>query len=128
MLTALSDRFCINSRGTIYPIIRQIFTYLYAGGFVANDYSGMILTPLNQRMHLRPYITSTDEEKLFTVLEEAPFRTKAMMRLAIRLGLRDVDICNLQFSQIDWNNDRIVLGQEKTGVSLSLPLLEDVGN
>ncbi|HCS75081.1 MAG TPA: integrase [Clostridiales bacterium] len=128
MLTELSDRLCINSRGTIYPIIRQIFTYLYAGGFVANDYSGMILTPLNQRIHLRPYITSTDEEKLFAVLEEAPLRTKAMMRLAIRLGLRDSDICNLQFSQIDWNNDRIVLEQEKTGVTLSLPLLEDVGN
>lgn len=50
------------------------------------------------------------------------------MRLAIRLGLRNGDICILRFSQIDWNNDRIVLEQEKTGITLSLPLLEDVGN
>lgn len=128
MLMTLSYRLCINSRGTIYPIIRQIFTYLYAGGFVANDYSGMILTPLNRSMHLRPYITCSDEEKLFTALEEAPCRTKAMIRLAIRLGLRDSDICNLRFSQIDWNNDRIVLEQKITGITLSLPLLEDVGN
>ena len=55
-------------------------------------------------------------------------RTKAMMRLALRLGLRDIDICNLRFCQIDWENDQIVLEQEKTGVTLCLPLLEDVGN
>ena len=128
MITALSDRLCINSRATIYPIIRQIFSYLYVSRFVANDYSGMILTPLNQRMHLRPYMTAFDEEKLFTVLQETPLRTRAMMRLAVRLGLRDIDICNLRFGQIDWNNDRIVLKQEKTGVTLFLPLLEDVGN
>lgn len=50
------------------------------------------------------------------------------MRVALRLGLRDTDICSLRFSQIDWKNDRIILEQEKTGVTLCLPLLEDVGN
>ena len=50
-------------------------------------------------------------------MEEAPFRTKAMMRL----GLRDIDICCLRFSQIDWKNDQIILEQEKTGVTMCLP-------
>ena len=61
-------------------------------------------------------------------MEEAPLRTKAMMRLGLRLGLRDIDICCLRFSQIDWKNDQIILEQEKTGVTMCLPLLEDVGN
>ena len=61
-------------------------------------------------------------------MEEAPLRTKAMMRLGLRLGLRDIDICCLRFSQIDWKNDQIILEQEKTGVTIYLPLLEDVGN
>lgn len=128
MLVFLSKRLSLNSRGTVFPIIRQILSYLHAAGFVSTDFSGMILTPAYQNMHLRPYITASDEEKLFRVMKEAPIRTKAMMRLALRLGLRDIDICSLRFNQIDWQNDQIVLEQEKTGVALCLPLLEDVGN
>ena len=128
MLVFLSEKLSLNSRGTIFPIIRQILTYFYATGFVPVDYSGMVLTPAYQRMHLRPYIIAEDEEKLYLAMKEAPLRTKGMMRLALRLGLRDVDICNLLFSQIDWKNDQIILEQEKTGVIQHLPLLEDVGN
>ena len=128
MLVILSGKLNLNSRGTVFPIIRQILIYLYATGFVPVDYSGMVLTPAYQRSHLRPYITAEDEEKLYIMMEEAPLRTRAMMRLALRLGLRDNDICNLLFSQIDWKNDQIVLEQEKTGTTLYLPLLEDVGN
>ena len=79
-------------------------------------------------MHLRPYITASDEDKLYQVMENSSLRNKAMMRLSLRLGLRDIDVCNLRFSQIDWINDQIILEQEKTGVTLCLPLLEDVGN
>ena len=128
MLVFLSEKLSLNSRGTVFPIIRQILTYLNVAGFVPTDFSGMVLTPANQSIHLRPYITASDEKKLFNAMEEAPLRNKAMMRLAIRLGLRDIDICNLRFQQIDWQNDQIVLEQEKTGVTLCLPLLEDVGN
>lgn len=128
MLLFLSGKLSLNSRGTVFPIIRQILSYLYVTGFTATDFSGMVLTPAYQSMHLRPYITASDEEKLYQIMEEAPLRTRAMMRLALRLGLRDIDICSLRFSQIDWKNDQIVLEQEKTGVTLCLPLLEDVGN
>ena len=128
MLVFLSGKLNLNSRGTIFPIIRQILSYFHATGFVPVDYSGMVLTPAYQRMHLRPYITAEDEEKLYLAMKEAPLRTRAMMRLALRLGLRDADICNLLFIQIDWRHDQIILEQEKTGVTLYLPLLEDVGN
>lgn len=86
------------------------------------------MTPAYQNMHLKPYITALDEEKLFLIMKEVLLRTKAMMRLAIRLGLRDIDICNLRVSQIGWQSDKIILEQEKTGVKLCLSLLEDVGN
>lgn len=128
MLVFLSGRLSLNSRGTIFPIIRQIFSYLHSAGFVTTDFSGMILTPAHQNMHLRPYITASDEDKLYQVMENSSLRNKAMMRLSLRLGLRDIDVCNLRFSQIDWINDQIILEQEKTGVTLCLPLLEDVGN
>lgn len=128
MLVFLSEKLGINSRGTVFPIVRQILSYLYSAGLAETNYSGMILSPAYQRVHLRPYMTASDEEKLFRVMEDSPLRNKAMMRVALRLGLRDTDICSLRFSQIDWKNDRIILEQEKTGVTLCLPLLEDVGN
>lgn len=128
MLVSLSERLNLNSRGTVFPIVRQIFSYLHVAGFTETDFSGMILTPACQNMHLRPFITAQDEDRLYQMMEKAPLRNKAMMLLALRLGLRDVDICNLRFSQIDWKNDRIILEQEKTGITLCLPLLEDVGN
>ena len=128
MLVFLSEKLSLNSRGTVFPIIRQILSYLYVAGRTARDLSGMVLTPAYQNLHIRPYLTAPAEEELYRVLEGAPLRDRAMMRLALRLGLRDTDICSLRFSQIDWKNDQIVLEQEKTGVTLSLPLLEDVGN
>ena len=128
MLVFLSDKLCLKSRGTIFPIVRQILSYLHASGFIPIDYSGMVLTPACQTSHLRPYIPASDEDKLYQTMEDSPMRTKAMMRLALRLGMRDSDICGLRFSQIDWKNDQITIEQEKTGVAVSLPLLEDVGN
>lgn len=128
MLIFLSGKLSLNSRGTIFPILRQILSYLHMAGYAPVDYSGMILTPAYQNMHLRPFLKSSDEEKLYQVMDDAPLRNKAMMRLALRLGLRDIDICNLRFSQIDWKKDQITLEQEKTGITLVLPLLEDVGN
>lgn len=128
MLVSLSERLSLNSRGTIFPIVRQILSYLYSIRFMAADFSGMVLTPAYQNMHLRPYITASDESKLYQAMENSPLRNKAMMRLALRLGLRDTDVCNLRFNQIDWKNDQIILEQEKTGIILCLPLLEDVGN
>ncbi len=128
MLIFLSEKLSLNSRGTVFPIIRQILTYLYTAELTPTDYSGMVLTPAYQNMHLKPYLNSTDEEKLYQVIDEASLRNKAMMRLALRLGLRDIDICNLRFNQIDWKKDQITLEQEKTGVTIVLPLLEDVGN
>ena len=128
MLTAVSERLSLNSRGTIFPIIRQILSYLYGKGILPNDFSGMVLTPSYQNSHLKPYLTEEDEAKLFQEMNAAPLRTNAMMRLAFRLGLRDVDICSLRFEHIDWEQDKIIIEQEKTGVPLCLPLLEDVGN
>lgn len=55
-------------------------------------------------------------------------RNYAMVLLASRLGLRASDIANLQFSNIDWDKDMITLIMQKTGKTIELPLLADVGN
>jgi integrase len=58
----------------------------------------------------------------------AGLRDKAMIFLALRLGVRKSDIINLKMSNINWSEDKIVFTQKKTGIPISLPLLPDVGN
>ena len=50
-----------------------------------------------------------------------------MVLLAIRLGIRSIDIKNLTFSNINWKENTITFVQQKTKVETTLPLLEDVG-
>ena len=55
-------------------------------------------------------------------------RNYAMLLLASRVGVRASDIANLQFSNIDWDNNVLTLVMHKTGKVIELPLLADVGN
>lgn len=54
-------------------------------------------------------------------------RDYAMILLATRLGLRSSDIRLIQFSNIDWENNLILLEQFKTKKPIELPLLIDIG-
>ena len=55
-------------------------------------------------------------------------RDKAIILLALRTGLRSVDILSIQLPDIDWINDTITVTQSKTGRALQIPLTADVGN
>jgi integrase len=54
-------------------------------------------------------------------------RDYAMVLLAARYGLRISDIIGLRFCNLDWENNRISLVQQKTGRRVTLPLSEEVG-
>ena len=54
-------------------------------------------------------------------------RNYAILLLISRLGLRSKDVVSLKFENIYWVENRISLTQHKTGRTLTLPLLEDVG-
>lgn len=55
-------------------------------------------------------------------------RDKAIILLALRTGLRSVDILSIRIPDIDWINDTITVTQSKTGRTLQIPLTADVGN
>jgi integrase len=59
---------------------------------------------------------------------EVSLRDKAIIQLALRTGLRSVDIVGMKLSDIDWVNDTIVIAQSKTGRPFRIPLTADVGN
>ena len=55
-------------------------------------------------------------------------RSTAMTLLALRMGLRSVDICNLRLSDISWESAAISIVQSKTGKPLTLPFPVKAGN
>lgn len=55
-------------------------------------------------------------------------RSTAMTLLALRMGLRSIDICNLRLSNISWESATISIVQTKTGKPLTLPFPVEVGN
>jgi len=116
------------SMATILPILRTILTYIHDAGFAAKDLSGVVLSGFVQKGAVASYISKNDQTALIKQIDLEPKRTKAIILLALKLGLRDCDICNLTFEKIDWRNDKIKLFQEKTEAPIALPLLPDVGN
>jgi len=78
-----------------------------------------------------PIITPEEEQKLLLSADPTtPLgkRNYAMLLLALRTGLRSIDIANLKLGDIQWKSNTIQIVQEKTGQPLALPLLTDVGN
>ena len=120
---------CSNrSMATVLPILRSLLIFFYASGHSAKDLSCVVMNGFTQRGSVAGYIAQKDQAVLFKHIDQEPKRTKAIILLAIKLGLRDCDISNLTFQEIDWHNDKIRLLQKKTGKGLILPLFPDIGN
>ena len=81
-----------------------------------------ILTTLSQEQ--------VDSIRAFARKSHSPsqLRSAAITMLALRMGLRCVDICNLCLSDISWTSRTISFVQQKTGEPLTLPFPVEVGN
>ena len=54
-------------------------------------------------------------------------RDYAILLIACRLGLRAVDLANLELSDFNWEAKTITVRQKKTRNTITLPLLNDIG-
>jgi integrase len=116
------------SLATILPILRNILRFLHEEQILKIDYSGMVMPVFVQKNHITAYIPAEEDDALTNALEKETARNRAIILLALKLGLRDIDICTLRFSSIDWNQDCLRIPQKKTDEPLCLPLLSEVGN
>ena len=128
IITKFSETCSLSSMGTILNALRNILAYLWSNGYIEEDRSGCVLKPFSHKCNVASYITHEDEDRLLQVLDNSPLRDKAMNLMALNLGMRGKDICNLRFDEIDWYLDRIRIHQSKSGEPLILPLTEEVGN
>lgn len=116
------------SVSTILPILKMILQFCFNEGIVKQDYSGMVMHAYTQRNHVKAFIPSDEDNDIDEALQKETSRNKAIILLALKLGLRDIDICTLEMENIDWVNDRISIIQKKTDVPITLPLLPVIGN
>ncbi len=112
--------------------LKLFFRYLFDNSLSEHDHSVFILRDA-YRGH-RNVPTTYREDEIQTMLlsvERASAigkRDYVILLLAAEYGWRSSDIVNFRFGQIDWDNNRISLVQQKTGGQSVYPLLSSVGN
>lgn len=121
-----------NSDSKTVSVLRIFFRYLYDEGMIEKDFSRQLAVQTPRKREKIPSFYKKEEIlQIENGIERATAKGKrnyAIVKLASRLGLRASDIASLEFSNIDWERDRIRLKQKKTGKNIELPLLTDVGN
>lgn len=114
-----------------YGTMRQFCRFLYVQKYTSIDLEYVIAHNRFPRREKLPSIYNADEIRQIesSVDQSGPVgkRDYAMLLLASRLGLRASDISRLKFSNIDWDNNKIVFTQYKTGKAVELPLLTEIG-
>ena len=110
--------------------LRDFLNFLYEEHYLNINYSYLI-DKLQKDTKKLPITWNQEEiEKIVDALADSTdieIRNKAMCLLTIRLGIRFIDVKNLKFENIDWQNNLIKFNQVKTNIYLELPLPEEVG-
>ena len=124
----------ISARITINWNLRTLFLYFNDSNLLPNNFN--ILLPKIKRVKQRKLPATFEKDDVCKILDylkektettPAGYRNYAMILIAARLGIRKIDIINLKWKNIDWNNNSINIIQIKTKKQLSLPLPNDVG-
>ena len=111
--------------------IRMYLRFLSSTGACSPTLASSVMIPRSYQLSTLPrYIPMKDVERVIASCDTdtaVGTRDRAILLLLARLGLRAGDVCNLRFSDIDWNNAQIhVSGKSKRPATLSLP--QDVGD
>lgn len=95
------------------------------------DIIGYLPKIRNKRKNIQ-YLSLEEVDKFKQVLKgdsySLTFRDRAIGYAVAYLGLRNCDVTKLTLDSIDWNNDILYIEQQKTGISLKLPLTAIIGN
>lgn len=119
------------SMRTVLSALRSFLKHLYKESVTKEKLVLAVPSSGSRRTAVVPTITLEEEDCLLQSIDRSTRigkRNYAMVFLAMRTGLRSIDITNLELSSIDWRNKTIAIVQQKNGRPLKLPILTDVGN
>jgi integrase len=119
---------------TIYHtlcVLRGVLRYMHEKGMLKDDLSTAVPKARYNKKAKIPSVYTRDEiERMVRSIDRANPRGKrdyALILLAARLGLRASDITGMTFDNIKWEKNTIEIVQQKTGETVVLPLLNDIG-
>lgn len=127
----ISNQYDVYSMRTVLSALRSFLTFVAAKKRTTADFTGAVPSSFGRKTTIVPTISPEEENRLFAVIDRKTAKGKrdfAIILLALRTGLRSVDITNLQFENLKWRTNTIEIIQQKTGRILLLPLLADTGN
>ena len=113
--------------------IRTVASHVRSFLSYAEDESRLVrAVPLRcvRKNPIVPILSEEESSAVRRVLQTnaLSLRDNAIITLALRTGLRAIDIVNMQLSDIDWIHECIVIPQVKTRRVFRIPLTVDVGN
>lgn len=117
-----------NNKAEFVHFSRRLFKYLLDHKYIPCDYSG-ILPVVKKRQTIPSVYSPTELKQLFDCIETTTPNGKrdyAILLLAAKIGLRASDICQLKFSNFDFDANLIRFTQQKTGVRQILPIPTEV--
>lgn len=119
------------SMRTVLSALRSFLKFLYKERMTTEKLVLAAPGSGSRKTTVVPTITEDEEKRLLQSIDRSTCigkRNYAMVLLAMRTGLRSIDITNLELSSIDWRSKTIAIIQQKSGRPLMLPILIDVGN
>lgn len=126
-----SEKYQPTSLGTVCSALRSFLAFAASAQLTTTDLTCAIPSGFGRKTTIIPTISRQEEDQLVAAIDRDTAvgkRCYAVLLLALRLGLRSVDIVNLKFKHIKWPTNTIEFIQQKTGRYVTIPLLEDVGN
>jgi site-specific recombinase XerD len=119
------------SRHNYGSTVRLYLKYLCDRGILNEDLSRHLPKIHYAGQSKLPSLYTKDEiERLLKAVDRSSPKGKrdyVMILLAVKLGLRASDVSQMQFENIHWEQNKIVIIQQKTGRELELPLLQEIG-
>ena len=112
--------------------IRGFFRFLASNELAPKTLEFAFPTEKAHRLSIVNVLSKEQADTIKTFSENScspsELRSAAMAILALRMGFRSIDICNLCLTDISWESRIISIVQQKTGVPLTLPFPTEVGN
>ena len=125
-----AERLAGGSLHNIVCYLKRFHHYLQETGQLRIDYKSLLSFPIIRDHKIQPYLTWDEITRTMEQIDRSTDMGKrdyAMVLIGVRTGLRAIDIVYLRLKDIDWRTGTMRVLQQKTGDSLVLPLMADVG-
>ena len=130
-VSVISESYQPTSMRTVLSGLRSFTRFAAQRGLITSDLTMAVPKSFGRKTALIPVITAEEEKLMLAAVDRRTTvgkRDFAILLLALRLGLRSIDIIRLKLDDIKWRTDSISIIQQKTLRQLEVPLLADVGN